>query len=222
MKNNFIQMTQKKSLLDKAVISQESTKITENITEIIIDSFLENGTLKDIPVIGSLVSSYKIAMGIKEGFFFKKVLKFLFELKDIPIEKREKLLDKMNADEKYSSKLGEKIMLYLDKTEEYDKASIIGKLYSCVLKEKIDRETFERLCFMLDKVFIDDLIFLKRLHENEEDLKSDKYMLEKSNLSTVGFLGISEGFNYQFRNFYKFNEFGKLMVELVLNDFIKD
>jgi len=205
----------KTNLVEQAIISEESTKITTNNAEVILDSFLENGALKDIPVIGTLVSTFKIVSGIREGIFYKKLLKFLIELKDITIRKREEMINKMNANEKYSTKVGEKIMIYLDKTEEYDKASIIGKLFKNLINEEIDRETFERLCFMTDKVFLEDLWKLKKIYETrDEEGKFSLKEFDKSNLTSVGLLVDIRTLG----GHVKFSSYGKIMVELILND----
>jgi hypothetical protein len=62
-----------------------------------LDSFLDNGLVKDIPVLGTIVGLYKSSISISDKLFIKKVLHFLAELKDIPQDKRSEQIQKIEG-----------------------------------------------------------------------------------------------------------------------------
>ena len=64
-------------------------KISEGISEVALDSLIEDGILKDFPGISFITGTIKTTLHIREKIFAKKILTFLSSLKDIPNEKRQ-------------------------------------------------------------------------------------------------------------------------------------
>jgi len=59
------------------------TKISENALELGIDSILEQGLLREIPVVSTLTGLIRIGVGVRDYLFLKKLLAFLQQLADI-------------------------------------------------------------------------------------------------------------------------------------------
>ncbi len=66
-------------------IINESGNLLKDYGELTIDNVIKEDAFKEIPIIGTLVSFYKIGIGIRERFTIKKIYGFLFQLKDIKI-----------------------------------------------------------------------------------------------------------------------------------------
>lgn len=205
-----------------AVKSKEITDITKDLTEVAIDQMLENGILKDLPIVGTLYNIYSLSQNVSNAFFTKKILKFLFELNDIPESERLEFIRKMES-EKETQNVGEKILIILNKIDDVDKATILGKIFKITIEEEIEVTTFTRLSHMIDKVYLQDL---KELKNNFiENLDSDT----KHNLSQVGILNQSikdnrEHEEYVFRNTgkrefyppkfeYKISDYGEVLIK---------
>jgi hypothetical protein len=109
-----------------------------------LDSALEDGLIKDIPVIGTVFGIGKIYLSITDKLFSKKLMLFIYEIKDIPVAKRTKIIEKIQNENKFGSELGEKILMIIDKTNDSIKATWIGKLFFHCLKEEIQYKEFLR------------------------------------------------------------------------------
>lgn len=136
--------------------------ISSEILELGIDSLLKDGILKDIPIVSSIISVYNFGVSIRERFFIKKVIKFLYSLKDTTTEERVEFLNKHSEDK---HQLGEKLIVILDRLDDIYKATLIGNLFSNYLYENISLVTFQRLSQIIDRCFVEDLKYL----ENHSD-----------------------------------------------------
>lgn len=162
--------------------SDQIKEITKDLTEVTIDAFFNDGILKDIPIVGTFFNLYNLSQNISNSFFTKKILKFLFELSSISNKERLNFIEQLD-NENESAKIGEKILIIINKLDDVDKANILGKLFKLTIEGKIEMQTFMRLSIMVDRVYLEDL---KVLRDNEyiENIDNDI----KHNLSQVGIL----------------------------------
>ena len=129
---------QKKYEIDifKSVKSSAINELTPELLETGLDLLIESEALKDIPVFGIGFKGYSIYKKITEAFFTKKLLKFLFELKDIPQIEREKFISELESQNE-TDKAGEKLLITLNRLNDVDKATIIGKLLKKTILGKL-------------------------------------------------------------------------------------
>jgi len=66
-------------------IKSDLTSISSDIAEAGFDQLLSDGFLKELPVIGSGFKMLGIARKILDAIFLKNIFKFLYQLKDIPL-----------------------------------------------------------------------------------------------------------------------------------------
>lgn len=151
--------------LEKSMIGEEITALSKDMGEVVLDTFLDNDILKSIPVFNVLHSAVKIGSKIKDGIFAKKVYRFLFELKDVSQEERERFIEKVEADPKYQTKVGEKVVQLLDKADDYAKASMMGRLMRAAIKNELEYDVFLRLAFVLNQIFAPDVYLLRDLEQ---------------------------------------------------------
>lgn len=88
-------------------LSSDYTNISKDMLEIGLDSILDNGLLKDIPTVGTLISLTKIGANIKDRLLIKKLIYFLYETQGIPETDRKKIIEKINKSDEYKTKVGE-------------------------------------------------------------------------------------------------------------------
>ncbi|RFP65771.1 hypothetical protein D0N36_07520 [Hymenobacter lapidiphilus] len=143
------------------------TDITKDVIETLFDSILDDGFVKSIPVVNTVHSLYKMGLGIRERIFIKMLLKFLLELKNISIEERETFVIKLQEKE-YGDDVGEKIIIILDKIDDSDKASMIGKLFSAYIRGKFEFEDFLRLSHIINNSFVGDIKMLPKYFSDEK------------------------------------------------------
>ena len=58
--------------LEKTIKDSDLHNVTIGLSETLIDSLIDDGICKDIPIIGSILGVGKVALGVRERFFFKK------------------------------------------------------------------------------------------------------------------------------------------------------
>ncbi|HEY5995353.1 MAG TPA: hypothetical protein VIU46_12235, partial [Gallionellaceae bacterium] len=122
--------------------SSNTADLVSNLGEVALDSFLTDGVLKDIPVIGTALTLHKAGNDIAAYFFAKKVLAFMTEIDKIPQDKRNKFVqDHLSSDD--SDDVGETTLMLIDKIDHPLMAKLLGRAFALFVNGKISRETFE-------------------------------------------------------------------------------
>jgi hypothetical protein len=207
----------------ESVKSDAIKELTPEILEIGLDYLTNSEVLKDIPIFGIAFKSYNFYQKVTESFFIKKLLKFLFELKEIPLLDREKFITELE-DNNETNKAGEKLLITLNRLNDIDKAEIIGRLFKQTILGKINFKDFNRLTHIIDISYIHDLKLLKNniyLQYIDHDIKSTLHQvgLLIQNISDIekekkilGKVGASSS-NAQVKFGYKINNYGKILIE---------
>jgi len=152
--------------------NSDLSSIIKNGIEISIDSVLNDGLLKDIPIVNTLVSLIKTAYSISTYLFLKKIIAFLDGIADIGTDKRNKMISKIDNSNKYKIKIGESLLFILDKSDDTVKASLIAKAFSSFLKKGINYSEFIKIAHIINNIFIEDFnhfINLRPESLDEED-----------------------------------------------------
>jgi len=202
----------------------EIISLSTDLTEAGIDNLLEEGFLKDLPIIGSVVGIIKTSKYIQEQLLVKKILYFLKEIKGISTNEKTDFINKLNNDKKYQTKVEESLLLIINRLNDYSKSEYIGKLFVATILGKIDYNTFLKLSNMIDRCYIGDLDNLILFYNgNKNDVDTD----DVDTLYNLGVLintGISGKTFFYDENKpipnkkpqYEINKYGKLIVEIIL------
>ena len=62
---------------DETIKDSNLAEINADLYEVLIDSFLKDGIVKDIPIIGTILKLSKFSMSLKEHLFLKKIIYFI-------------------------------------------------------------------------------------------------------------------------------------------------
>lgn len=195
------------------------TDITVDNYEKILDELIENPILKEVPVIKNIIAIFKTGKNFREYFFLKKIESFLFELNNMPQEKIEHFKDNIKND----TNLGLKIIQFLERFDEVEKASLIGKLFILFLNKKIESAFYIRLCHLIDKCFYNDIEYLKKFKTNERITSNNECGIKKEILESLFSNGVLGNFGYDGGNFagknsgtiYGLNEYSSVILEVL-------
>jgi hypothetical protein len=201
MENNKIGIAVSNSL-----ISEELKNISEDIIEDTLDTF-NYGTLKDIPIVNYVVDSIGVISSIRDKIFFKKLIYFLYNCKDIDFEKRVKFMEKNFKDD--GKEFGEKIILIIDRLNDINKSVLMANLFRALIYEDIQQEQFFRLCNVISNCYIEDLIYLKEKRNNSI---SGIRAISLFNQGLVGITNFSE-VNFEDDTQYEITSLGKILVD---------
>lgn len=134
------------------------SKIIIPVAEAGLDLATHEEFLRNIPGLRMIVDSYGLADSIRNRHLAKKLVYFFQQLDKTSIEEREQFIKKHSSNQ---NKLSQQIIIYLDRQEVDEKAKILGNLFAAFISEKFNYLIFSRLCSMLDKITVEDLMYLK-------------------------------------------------------------
>ncbi|MGK0271266.1 MAG: hypothetical protein ACI88H_001923 [Cocleimonas sp.] len=159
--------------LTKTISNSELVSVSGELGEIAIDSILDDGLLKDIPIIGTITGLWKTGASIKDALFTQKLLVFLNTISDIPADKRAGMVESLD-DPSTSEKAGEKLLILLERLESSGKAKLLAKTFKVYVESIISREEFWRVSYIIDNLPLSDIWALKEW--GDEDLNNVEHI----------------------------------------------
>lgn len=123
----------------------------KDLVEFGIDQMIQEGALKDLPIIGSLVGLHKAGMAIQDYLFTKKLLNFL-SMVDGSATDRAEVIDQINNSKKFRIKVGEKLIYVLDSCQDHLNAELVGWLFNALMQKEIDYAEFQECSNVLARV----------------------------------------------------------------------
>jgi hypothetical protein len=170
------------------IISEElinnSLDIGIEYSELVLDDFLGDGVLKEVPFIKTIYSIGKIGESIRERFFVKKLFSFLkqFHQNSLSEEVVRDFRVRFTNDKDYRNEVTEQLMIYIDSFLTTEKSKILAKLFSAHLAGHYDWPHFNHLATCLNSMHPKVFPFLHTLSQydfqipekrTENDLKRD-------------------------------------------------
>ena len=130
--------------------------------EIGLDAIIEDGILKDIPILSTFAAVYKIGSSIKDRHNLKKLVVFLNQLASgiVGDEKRKKYQQKFQSNEKFRNQEIEYLLILIDRYINYDKPQMLAKLYLAYLDDTIIWEELTMYAEVIDRFLLLDCNFL--------------------------------------------------------------
>jgi hypothetical protein len=152
--------------------------------EALVDSLADNELLKNIPVVGTVT---KIAQGIstiRDKIFIAKIAKFVDELEQVSGKEREKVKKKAAENPNEARRVGETVLLVVERANEMDKPGLIARLFIAYVDGVLDQEWFRRLALAVDQAFVEDLLYLSKIdNQTAEEGGGPLRYLQHSGLS---------------------------------------
>ena len=191
--------------------SIDSEAIAE-IGEVLLDSELPEGLLKDIPIINTIISLTTSVVQLREKFLIIKLTKFLKKLSEIPQAEREKFTNKISNDSRVRKIISENLLLILDKITDLDKPKLLAITLILFIKEEISVDELIVISEGIERCSSVDLLKL------EEFDKKDVPESSKDRLFSAGFLGLrhASGFMDGGGSGYYANDITNIMVKIII------
>lgn len=159
----------------ETVFSEDSKRIIGNVAEITIDSILEEGLLKQIPIVSTVTSLCKIAINLHDRNLLKQTLSFINEFNSGEIDnaKLEKYKERMSNNKIAEKELG-RVLIILNRIIDEKKSKILAKLYLAYINENISWDKFCELSEISEKIFVQDIEVLLDIKENSNIFNEEK------------------------------------------------
>lgn len=140
-------------------LTEDVAGIVGEYAELGLDALVEDGLLKDIPVVSTAVAVYKIGKSIHERHHVAKLVSFLNEINKgiADEEQRQKYREKFNGNEKFRNQELEYILILIDRYISFDKPQMLAKLYLAYLDDKIQWTEFTQYAESVDRLLPGDI-----------------------------------------------------------------
>lgn len=164
------------------------SEIIASGTDIAVSQLVEDSPLKEIPIFGTILKLCKAGLDVKNYLFAKNVYAFLYEPSKIPYDKRISFVESLE-NKGMLTKVGENVVLLIERVDDMDKANIIGKLFAKWIEGKTDQDTFFRLAHVVIRSYIADLKLLAK-NSNNPALHQWLNPIQEEALYNLGLLSI--------------------------------
>ena len=164
-------------------IFMPTTDLLKEGAEITLDAILNDGLLREIPVVSLLSATAKVIFNVRDRNLLKQTIAFILSFNngtikdDVLLKYRETL----ENDPKRAAKEIERITVLLDKTIDELRSRVLAKLYLSYVKGAISWEKFCELSTANSNMFIEDYGILHALflNKNTDSLDVNSYHLDR-------------------------------------------
>jgi hypothetical protein len=209
--------------------ASELNEVVGDALEIALDSVLEEGILKEIPIISAIVRLGKTTVAIRDRILVKKLLLFLRGISEVSQEERAQFVSKLETNHSFRTLVGETLILLIDRHDHLGKPEILAKIFNGYIREEIDYDTYLRLATSVDKTFIEDLRSLFEYYsEDRLSWSIDSSLWEKFYPSGLSQMNVNIQVEHDHANIltayseypieYVPNEDSRILAKLVLGD----
>ncbi len=131
--------------LIESIARTDLKDVATQFAEVGLDSVLDDGVVREIPIIGTIVSAASAVITIRDRLFAKKLLRFLENLDDVPVDERQAQITRLASSSKERKRVGETLLLLLDRLNDMEKPALLARAFQAFLNGRIDRSQFQGL-----------------------------------------------------------------------------
>lgn len=177
-----------KSLFD------DSKDIIGDYLEIGIDSIIDEGILKEIPIVKTIAGVLKVGKNVHDRNLLKQTLVFIneFNRNEIRQDKIEEYKKRIENDpKKCEDELG-RIILLLNNFIDREKSIMLSKVFKDYVGQLLNWNEFCEYSEIINRLFIQDFSFLQEVYLgriSDTTNRSDIYKVER--LNSLGIIGMT-------------------------------
>lgn len=177
-----------KSLFD------DSKDIIGDYLEIGIDSIIDGGILKEIPIVKTIVGVLKVGKNVHDRNLLKQTLVFIneFNRNEIRQDKIEEYKKRIENDpKKCEDELG-RIILLLNNFIDREKSIMLSKVFKDYVGQLLNWNEFCEYSEIINRLFIQGFSFLQEVYLgriSDTTNRSDIYKVER--LNSLGIIGMT-------------------------------
>lgn len=130
--------------------------VTAGGLEPLLDVVMDEGVLRDIPLLSSAIGIARASKSVRDALFLKKTQSLLESFEGVSKEERRKMSERLAQDSE-SERIGEKLIFSLERADEVAKAKLIAECFIAYLREWITRDELYKFWHGIDRCFLDEL-----------------------------------------------------------------
>lgn len=183
--------------MDKIVPAFETTLFDSTLsdacadmTEMGIDSILEDSVFKSIPIVSLLIGVGKTAQNIHDRNLLRQTIKFIntFNERKVSREKLEKYRNKLEENPRYAEEELGRVIILLNSNIDIKKSELLAKFYRAYVNDEIDWSMFCELSDITSRLFVSDLELLLNIYDKKAKDTSQCSAYRADRLIALGLL----------------------------------
>lgn len=161
--------------------------------ELGIDSILDDGLFKELPIINFLIGVKNTAQNIHDRNLLKQTLQFIKEFNSVTIneEKLQEYKEKIENDSKKAEKELGRVVIILNSTIEVEKSKMIANLFRNYINQNINWEEFCEFSEIVRMLFLNDIIYLRRIYTGQMKDTTNCVLYPIDRLTSLGLINTS-------------------------------
>ncbi len=203
--------------------AEDRKKLSETLIEtggeLLLDSQISDGIMREIPAFKILFAGYKTIKSIQDSLYSRKLKFFLENITDIDEKDFEWLLTKAEVEPSY---LSATLLMIIDKIEDERKAIIIASAVGVYAHERFSFDVFNKILLMINRGFYSDLMEIAAF-ENHDQLLTDDKSIPSESLEELFSCGLLANIGLDGGNFenesggtiYRLNKYGEIFLRIV-------
>lgn len=147
--------------------SLEASTAKDNLLDIIggaadysLEYFLQMA--EGIPIVSYFTKGVKATLAVRDFLFMEKVIEFLREAGKEPTASRQKMIDEIQEDSKYSQKFGKVSLVAIERFDDIEKARLLGQTARYLARGEITYSLYKRVAFIIGRLYLDDILSFGR------------------------------------------------------------
>jgi hypothetical protein len=156
------------SELERSIASGELARLEEAEIDVAFDvteglrAVASDEILPEIPIVKSLYALVKTSKAISNALLAKKVVRFLFQLREISPDDRQAFLAKLEGDDR--ERIVGSLILVLERHEVLRKSEIQGRLFAALIREDLTKAEYLTLTHATTTIDVDSLPVLRSFY----------------------------------------------------------
>lgn len=154
----------------KALVKKDEAVLEATLEggEVVADVLMRGDLIADIPLIGTAVKACRAMDSIRNQMFASKIARFLVPLEKLATGEKDAFKEKIRSSGDGGQKVGETLLLVLERVTDLDKPKLLAQLFVAYLDEVITADDLRRMAQAVDMAFGDDLRELLALQGKNE------------------------------------------------------
>lgn len=183
--------------MDKIVPAFETTLFDSTLSdacvdmaELGIDSLLDDGIFKSVPIVSVLVGIGKTAQNLHDRNLLKQTIKFIntFNEKSINPTKLQKYREHLYSNPKFAEEELGRVLITLNSNVDLKKSEILARFYRAYVEKQINWEIFCELSEVTSRMFVSDIKLLFAVYNKQVSDTTQCPVYQADRLIALGLL----------------------------------
>lgn len=143
--------------MENTLNNEGFTSTAAEALDILLDQVIDDGVLRDIPIVGWMINAAKAAIDVRDRLYIRKLLKFILSTDGASDKERQRFFSELSKHQEAKDRLFEKILMTMERLDDVKKAEYVGKAFMHLVKGDIDILDYYRTCAAIEATMLDDI-----------------------------------------------------------------